>query len=110
MTSIRRPTHRRRAISIAMRSSTPTSSDATVSGSLHVSVEAVRRRFHRAAIRVPAMTSWPLGPGDALVAAERGVSDGPFASPQQLERGSVLAKWTAPVGGGVLAATATVHA
>ena len=57
--------------------------------------------------RLVAAGSTKLGAGNLLLGAEARYDDGPFDLPQELQLLSGFAKWTGPLGGGTLRASAT---
>jgi outer membrane receptor protein involved in Fe transport len=67
-------------------------------------------RLARPSHRVVGMVSPELASGSALLAAEVGVTDGPFLNRQDFRRGSLLGKWTHPIGDGALTILTTAYA
>lgn len=70
-----------------------------------VKAEAGTSNFYR----LVAAGSTKLGGGDLLLVVEARYDDGPFDLPQDLRLFSGLAKWTGPLGGGTLRASATAY-
>lgn len=68
-----------------------------------VKAEVGTSRFYR----VVAAGSTKLGAGDLLIGVETRYDEGPFDLPQDLRLFSGFAKWTGPLGGGTLRASAT---
>jgi hypothetical protein len=67
-------------------------------------------RLARPSHRVVGMVSPELASGSALIAAEVGVTDGPFINRQDFRRGSLLGKWSHPIGDGTFTLTTTAYA
>jgi outer membrane receptor protein involved in Fe transport len=59
--------------------------------------------------RLVAAGSTALGAGDLLLGGEARYDNGPFALPQNLQLFSGFAKWTGPLAGGTLRASATAY-
>ncbi len=70
-----------------------------------VKVEVGTSNFYR----IVAAGSTKLGAGTLLLGAETRYDDGPFELPQDLKLASGFAKWTGPLAGGTLRASATAY-
>ena len=80
------------------------------SGTVASDTTQLRQRVRRLMHRAIAMTSPQLSRGDAIIAAEVGITDGFTANPQRLRRSVLLAKWRYPTSSGTLRVAANLYA
>ena len=80
------------------------------SGSMASDFTQVKQRLVRLMHRAVAMTSPTLTHGDAIIAAEVGITDGFSANPQRFRRSVLMAKWRHPTASGDVRLAANLYA
>ncbi len=80
------------------------------SGSMASDFTQAKQRLVRLMHRAVAMTSPTLTHGDAIIAAEVGITDGFSANPQRFRRSVLMAKWRHPTSSGDIRLAANLYA